>query len=232
MSDKFHDSVVGEVIVRRHQWSRGVSIKYSVRGELIATAPKHVPLMFIKRVIRSKRSEIAAIKKRGDTPHYISGQIIGKSHRLEIIVSPESTAPALNTKQRVLYLTLAEADDINKPDVQLLVQKEVIKVHRREAKAYLPRRLSLLAERHNYSYSRMRFTHAGTRWGSCSSSGTISLNIALMKLPLELIDYVLIHELCHTTEMNHSTGFWSLVEKADPQYSHHRKLLKTYSPSL
>lgn len=230
-ADKFTDSVVGEVIVKRHQWSSGISLKYSVSGDLVATAPKHIPLIFIKQVVRSKRSEILAIKNRQNLPVYQDGQEIGKSHRLKLVPTIVDN-PSVKVSQRTVILSLESVDDINRPEVQRLIQKEVIKIHRCEAKAYLPRRLSLLAERHGYSYSRLRFTHAGTRWGSCSSSGTISLNIALMKLPLELIDYVLIHELCHTVQMNHSTAFWDLVKTAHQDYRISRKSLKSYSPSL
>jgi len=100
------------------------------------------------------------------------------------------------------------------------------------AKKELPYRLEYLAKKHGYKYIRHRFSHASTRWGSCSSTGTISLNIALMKLPEPLRDYVLLHELAHTHHMNHSTAFWAEVAKLDPLYKRHRKALKLFTPTL
>jgi predicted metal-dependent hydrolase len=108
----------------------------------------------------------------------------------------------------------------------------VIDALRMEAMSFLPKRLSFLAEKFGYSYEKVRFSHSSGRWGSCSTSGTISLNIAMMKLPFELIDYILLHELSHTTQMNHSEKFWKQVEASDPLYKQHRAALKKESPSI
>jgi predicted metal-dependent hydrolase len=90
------------------------------------------------------------------------------------------------------------------------------------AKSYLPERTEFLARKYNFSFNRLSLRNQKTRWGSCSASGNISLNYRLMKYRKEVIDYVIIHELCHLKEMNHSKKFWNLVESLVPGY----KLLK------
>lgn len=129
-------------------------------------------------------------------------------------------------------LRLPPGEQLHSQHVQRLVRDKVIEALRAEAKAYLPRRLKELANRGGYTYERVRFSHAGTRWGSRSTTGTISLNIALMKLPDPLIDYVICHELAHTRHMNHSTVFWAEVATLDPLYKAHRKLIKMEHPII
>lgn len=102
----------------------------------------------------------------------------------------------------------------------------------KKAKEYLPYRLAYFANLYHYDYKKVRLSHANTRWGSCSSSGTISLNIGLMQIPSKLIDYVILHELAHLNHMDHSTAFWQEVAKHDPNYKIHRTKLKQFSPSV
>lgn len=103
---------------------------------------------------------------------------------------------------------------------------------RKQAKVYLPKRLQQLAMEGGFIYQKVRLSSAGTRWGSCSSRGTISLNIWLMDLPRDLSDYVIIHELCHTKQMNHSPRFWKLVAVHCPHYKELRQQLKMYHPQV
>lgn len=102
----------------------------------------------------------------------------------------------------------------------------------KKAKEYLPYRLEYLANLYGYKYNKCRLSHASTRWGSCSSNKTISLNIGLMKLPESLIDYVLTHELAHLNHMDHSDAFWREVGEHDKDYKSHRKLIKNYDPGV
>ena len=102
----------------------------------------------------------------------------------------------------------------------------------KKAKDYLPYRLEYYAKLFGYSYDKCRLSHAATRWGSCSSNRTISLNIGLMQVPEPLRDYVIIHELAHLNHMDHSEAFWREVGTHDPRYKEHRKKLKMFSPGV
>jgi predicted metal-dependent hydrolase len=81
----------------------------------------------------------------------------------------------------------------------------------RQAQAVLPGELEHLAKKHNFYYQSVQIRKSKTRWGSCSSKGTISLSFYLMLLPYHLREYVLLHELCHTIQMNHGPVFWAIL---------------------
>ena len=102
----------------------------------------------------------------------------------------------------------------------------------KKAREYLPYRLEYYAKLYGYSYDKCRLTHANTRWGSCSSRKTISLNIGLMKLPVQLRDYVILHELAHLNHMDHSKAFWAEVGSHDKNYKSHDKKLKMFTPGV
>ena len=102
----------------------------------------------------------------------------------------------------------------------------------KKAKELLPYRLEYFANLYGYNYELCRLSHANTRWGSCSSNGTISLNIGLMKLPEKLRDYVILHELAHLNHMDHSAAFWAEVESHDKNYRDHRRRIKQFDPGV
>ena len=81
-------------------------------------------------------------------------------------------------------------------------------------------------------YSSIRIGDQKTRWGSCSNNGTLSFSWRLMLAPPRVLDYVVIHEICHLTYMDHSKNFWDLVSVYDPDYKEHRKWLKENGDSL
>lgn len=227
------DRDLGDIKVRRVSRASHIRFKISPKGDLVVTAPSLTPLFVIKQATRSSKKQLNdMLASHRASQIYQHGQQIGKSHSLAIVESSLHDKPKISTKDRKIVLQVPIGTDIYDLQIQKQIQDSVIKVIKKESKAYLGRRLAHLADKHGFTYQSVRYTHTGTRWGSCSSQGTISLNIALMKLPLDLIDYVLIHELCHTQQMNHSSDFWDLVAQAAPNYKPLRKQLKTETPSL
>lgn len=100
------------------------------------------------------------------------------------------------------------------------------------AKDYFPKRASYYVQHTGGSYARIAIRDQKTRWGSCSARGTLSFNWRLMLAPPAILDYVVVHELCHLTHMNHSAAFWQKVESVYPDYRTARKWLKDHGHEL
>ena len=97
-----------------------------------------------------------------------------------------------------------------------------------EARSIIPERVKYFAKIIGVTYGRITIRHQKTRWGSCSSSGNLNFNCMLMATSPELIDYVVVHELCHRKQMNHSPLFWKEVEEIIPDYRDLRSRLREY----
>ena len=226
------DKEFGEIKIRKNKLARSVKLSVGVDGSLRASIPYYSPEFAVRRLINGNRDEIRKMLATHNAKNsYQDGDLIGKTHTLflrkfsgeEIKISNEGNQILVQIPQELAF---------ENPLVQSEIRKTVSKILRKQAKAYLPRRIDFLAEKYGFSFEKLRFSHTGTRWGSCSSSGTISLNIALMNLSHHLIDYVIIHELCHTRQMNHSSKFWQEVEKYCPDYKKYVQEIKQFSPSI
>lgn len=225
------DAEFGKITIRRSARSRQVRLRVGPDGLLKASLPVYAPLFLVKRLVKTSRDQLRDMMDQASTHiTFVDGMRIGKSHVLRVT----ETRGRLQVKrggQRINVL-LPIGETLDNPEVVREIRSVMQTALRVEAKSYLPKRLAFIATEHDYTYTQVRFSHASGRWGSCNSEGVISLNIALMKLPFELIDYVLIHELAHTRFLNHSDEFWEQVSFADPDYKKHRKLLKLETPSI
>lgn len=224
-----HDDEFGPIVIRRSKLARNVKLSVAANGALRISMPFYAPLFLAKRLVNSSRTSLREMQATRHITKLHNMMQIGKSHRLSIREGSRIAAQ-YNRSDRIIQLTVPEGISPDNVAVMSAATPIISDALRREAKSYLPKRLAHLAAHHDFTYEKVRFSHASTRWGSCSSNGTISLNIALMRLDFPLIDYVLLHELCHTREMNHSPQFWQLVEQCDPEHKLHRKLLKAEQP--
>ena len=100
------------------------------------------------------------------------------------------------------------------------------------AKEYFPKRAAYFRQFTGGNYNRITIRDQKTRWGSCSAKGTLSFNWRLMLAPPAILDYVVVHELCHLTHMDHSAAFWQAVESVCPDYRSARKWLKEHGQEL
>lgn len=128
----------------------------------------------------------------------------------------------------------AEAKKKNRPvsdlsdDQRAFLEKKYIDA----AREYFPKRVAYFHSFTGGAYKRITIRDQKTRWGSCSAKGTLSFNWRLMLAPPAILDYVVVHELCHLTHMDHSAAFWQAVETVYPDYRNARKWLKEHGQEL
>ena len=127
-----------------------------------------------------------------------------------------------NPMPRTVYLTQAES--------KLL--ENLTKRYRSAARTMFEQRCAYYCQYTGGHYTSITVRDQKTRWGSCSSRGTLSFNYRLVFAPQTVLDYVVVHELCHLTHMNHSRDFWNLVGSVMPDYKSHRKWLKEHGGEL
>ncbi|MBP3273997.1 MAG: M48 family metallopeptidase [Butyrivibrio sp.] len=117
----------------------------------------------------------------------------------------------------------SQKKELSPQEIKLLVTR---------AKRIIPQRVRYYADLMGVTYGRITIRMQKSRWGSCSGKGNLNFNCFLMRTPDEIIDYVVVHELCHLKEMNHSPLFWAEVEKILPDYKERRKWLKDHESEI
>lgn len=135
-------------------------------------------------------------------------------------------------KDGLLEFYCPDGCDIKSSSAQKAIHQAVIETLRFEAKNYLPERVKELSQKHNLTYKRVFIKNLKSRWGSCSSKNNINLNLHLMRLPENLIDYVILHELAHTKEKHHGKNFWNFLDSLIPEAKLLNRELKKYSVNL
>ena len=94
------------------------------------------------------------------------------------------------------------------------------------AAAFVKEKIAEINKLYNFSFNRVCVKNHKSRWGSCSKKGNLNFNYKIIHLPMELAEYIVVHELCHLKELNHSSRFWALVAKSVPDYKARRQKLK------
>jgi predicted metal-dependent hydrolase len=161
------------------------------------------------------------IKKQGEVAKGVekSAIFIDENTRLQtltFVVEAKATERAniyFALKSNVLSIEFPHSTNCASKETQKHFWNGISYFLRKEASRLLPNRTQQLADLHGFTFSGIKIQSSKSRWGSCSSSRTINLSLYLMLLPAHLIDYVLLHELCHTKEMNHGDNFWRWMDK-------------------
>jgi predicted metal-dependent hydrolase len=220
---------VGEVDIKKSARAKRMIIAVQPDGKARVTIPSHVPYIVGKQYVLKNRKWLIEHANQVSKPIIDHAQQIGKTHHIEF---KDGEKVSSRVGKSVISVTVPAYNDITDEVVQKEALKASTRAIRRQAEAYLPSRLYEIANNYGYSFKEVRCKALKTRWGSCSSEKIINLNIWLMQLDNELIDYVLVHELTHLNHPNHQVAFWSEVGQMIPDYKQKRKILKQHKPAL
>lgn len=207
--------------------------RYSLRirnGIVTGIIPPGGDLKIMLGMIERNRPKLVEMQKKYPPRPILDEANHFKTHTFQLYIF---RAPVKGFRMKLsdglLHIACPDDTRFADPHVQDLLYSFIERAMRHEAKRVLPLRLRELAWRHGFNYQGVSIRNSKTRWGSCSSRKTISLSLSILLLPPHLIDYVLLHELCHTCEMNHSPRFWQLMDTVTNNTSSAlRKELKTH----
>ncbi len=225
--------VLGEIIVNRSERARRLSLSVGSKG-VVLTFPQRFPLTEALAFAESRREWLEKTKKRVtarqmQAPQPILPPFHPRRHRLELTAA-RNTAIGIRIGEGVIGIALPATLSPESEAAQRAIRQGIAEARRIEAKEYLPQRVDELARRHGFSYSGVTVRNTVTRWGSCSSRNSLSLSLYLMSLPDRLIDYILLHELCHTVHKNHGPRFHALLDRVTGgQHDELRKELRTHT---
>lgn len=212
MEKKIQDKELGTITLRYNSQATRYILKVK-NGEIIAVLPSGGEESALLRFIEQNRKKLLEqISRRPKQLFDESTHLTTFSFSLRIFRS-DRTNFYLSLKDGVLQIACPQHTDFTKASTQNILNSFIQKALRYEAKRILPPRLTELATQYGFEPKGVKIQSSKGRWGSCSSGKTINLSYHLMLLPGHLIDYVLLHELCHTREMNHGENFWLLMNR-------------------
>lgn len=211
MEDKIiSDKELGKLIVRVNPRAR--QFVFRTKSDAIyISVPPCVTMREVEETIEKIRPQLLTTRQKVVRP------LIDLNFRIDTelfklsLVSGQRDKFLAHSELGKMQIACPPNADFADENLQQWLQKVIEEALRRNAKITLPPRLYVLAEQHRLPYKSVKINSSRGRWGSCSATKAINLSYFLVLLPPHLIDYVLLHELCHTREMNHGDRFWELL---------------------
>lgn len=207
------DAELGTITWKVNAKARRMTFRTKPEG-VFATVPTGTTQKEVEKAIETLRPKLLKAKEKAKPKPLID---------LNYRIDAEYFKLSLVSGNRERFLSHSELGemriicppnaDFNDAGLQEWLKKVIVEALRRNAKIVLPPRLYMLSMKHGLPYEQLKINSSKGRWGSCSAKKHINLSCYLMLLPSHLIDYVLLHELAHTKEMNHSEKFWALLDK-------------------
>lgn len=215
-----HDPLSMQYVTTYSSKVKRLTLRLSKDGSVHVSAPRWTPQFFIDRFVSASSAWIEKNRVR------LANAVTLLSSR-EVLYLGTRFDIKLSTRQDATVKFLADICVVAPTILDAKHTKELLSKYLfAHACAYISDRTDTLARKMHVSYSSIAFRAQKTRWGSCTSAKKLTFNWRLIHATKEVIDYVIIHELAHTLQMNHGKKFWDIVEKYDPDFRLHKRYLQ------
>ena len=233
----YNDRQIEYEIIRRKRKTIGITI--TLECKVIVSAPKNVSKEYIERLILRKANWIhqkldilertkSEVKEKG----FVDGEnlfFMGKSYIIKIRdIDGNVIKIELSSDRFEIYVGVEIKQEVRKQ----IIRESLEKWYRQKAKEVLAERTQYYSKIMKLYPNRICIKEQKTLWGSCSSKNNINYNWKLIMAPIEVLDYVVAHELAHMKHMNHSKDFWNYVEVYIPNWKERRNWLKANGNKL
>ena len=214
MKQSYNHPALGPIEIERV--ARARNIRISVRKGRVRVAypwfsSRERALQFLDTKLDWVRATLEK-QQRTEAGRVIRPPFRTRQHELRVVPDEKATRATVRVTSDAITLRLPASADIANSEIQELINKGVTEALRREARELLPPMVEAASCRTGLDYRSITIRATRSKWGSCSSRNDLSLSVYLMLLPDHLIEYIIIHELCHTVHRNHSAAFHSLVD--------------------
>jgi predicted metal-dependent hydrolase len=229
----FNVNGIGTITIYKRKGNRSIRLTVGADGEVRISMPIWVPYSAGVAFASARRGWILAQNQHQVSGGQLrSGQRIGKAHQLLFRFSSAARTVKTSVRKTEVIITYGPQHTEADAAVQTAARAACIRALRIEASTLLLQRLRQLSVLHGLPYHSAAIKRLKSRWGSCDQHTNIVLNLYLVQLPWEYIDYVILHELAHTKVLHHGADFWKLLERLLPNARQLRKTMKTYRPTL
>ena len=217
-----------DVTIYKRRGARSLRISLRPDGQVRVTIPSWAAYQAGVAFVKSREQWIR--EQQVPTEKLRHGQASGKAHHLEFILRQDIQKPSARLKDTAILVSYPAAMSPYDQAVQTVATAAAKRALRQQAASLLPQRLKKLAAQYGFQYAGVSARELKSRWGSCDQQQHITLNIFLMQLPWDYIDYVLLHELTHTEQLNHGPEFWHRLGQCLPNYLEYKQQLRKHKP--
>ena len=204
---------LGQVKLIPNTRARRVIIRFR-EGEFQVTYPTGMKLDKIEELLIDTSSKLLKLKGKTQKELIFTEDTTFSTHTFDLRLTKSDLQGVYTTlKDGILQISFPSHSYVKSADNQSYIRSIIESCCRSEAKRILPGRVRELAKLHGFEVGNIKINKSRSRWGSCSIEKNINLSYFCMMLPNQLIELIILHELCHTVEMNHGDRFWALLDK-------------------